>query len=348
MTVENHVNSTSSKPPPPERRGEFSPERGIPGIGLALGGGMARGFAHIGALNALNRHGIYPSIVAGTSIGAVVGAAYLTGQLRELEKWAMALNRMRILSYLDFRVRSAGLIGGKRLNSLLGKYFKDVNIEDLPHPFIAIASDLVTGHEVWLRKGSLIEAMTASFALPGVFPPVERNHRFLIDGALVNPCPVSACQAMGARLTIAVDLHADLIGKATKPGQNYQTVAGFDLFNEKDVPKEAAEPFMNNSLTRRLFRREDQSPSLFGVMVSSLGIIQDRLTRSRMAGDPPDVHIKPHIGHIGLLEFEKAQELIAAGEAAVIRAMPDIRAAMDVLLEPNALMNDQQDEIIIT
>lgn len=346
MTVENDVRSKSSAPPPPERRKGFSPERGIPGVGLALGGGMARGFAHIGALNALNRHGIYPSIVAGTSIGSVVGAAYLTGQLRELEKWAMSLNRMRILSYLDFRVRSAGLIGGKRLNGLLGRYFKDLQIEDLPHPFIAIASDLVTGHEVWLRRGSLIEAMTASFALPGVFPPVERNHRFLIDGALVNPCPVSACQAMGARMTIAVDLHADLIGKATKPGQNYQTVAGFDLFNEQDVPKEASEPFMQNPLTRRLFRREEQSPSLFGVMVSSLGIIQDRLTRSRMAGDPPDVHIKPHIGHIGLLEFEKAQELIAAGEAAVIRALPDIRAAMDVLLAPDALKDDAEDIII--
>jgi NTE family protein len=309
----------------------YGPQNGIPGIGIALGGGMARGFSHIGVLRTLNKHGIFPSIVAGTSIGAVVGASYLAGKLDVFQDWSMNLNRMKILSYLDFRVRSAGLIGGKRLMATLHQHFKDMNVEDLPHPFITIAADLVTGHEVWIRKGNLIEAITASFALPGVFPPVERNKRFLIDGALVNPCPVSACQAMGARMTIAVDLHADLIGKATKPGQNYQTVAGFDLFDEKDVPKEEQDK-LSNALTRRLFKREDSSPSLFGVMISSLGIIQDRLTRSRMAGDPPDVHIKPHIGHIGLLEFEKAQELIAAGEAAALRAMPEIRAAMDVLL----------------
>lgn len=312
-------------------KGPYGPQNGIPGIGIALGGGMARGFAHIGVLNTLNKHGIFPSIVSGTSIGAVVGASYLAGKLNEFEKWSTSLNRMKILSYLDFRVRSAGLIGGKRLMATLHQHFKDMDVEDLPHPFITIASDLVTGHEVWIRKGNLIEAIVASFALPGVFPPVERNGRFLIDGALVNPCPVSACQAMGARMTIAVDLHADLIGKATKPGQNYQTVAGFDLFDDKDVPKEEQDK-ISNSLTRRLFRREDSSPSLFGVMISSLGIIQDRLTRSRMAGDPPDVHVKPHIGHIGLLEFEKAQELIAAGEAAALRVMPEIRAAMDVLL----------------
>lgn len=305
------------------------------GVALALGGGMARGFAHIGVLNVFDRYGIKPSIVAGTSIGAVVGAAYLTGKLREFEEWALSLNRFKILSYLDFRVRSAGMIGGKKLETLLRDHFSDVLIEDLPCPFLTVAADLVTGHEVWIRKGSVIEAMMASFALPGVFAPVERNHRFLIDGALVNPVPVSACQAMGARMTIGVDLHADIIGKAAKPGQNYQTVAGFDLFNEKDVPLEEQRK-VTSGLARRLFRRQEDGPSLFGVMISALGIMQDRMTRSRLAGDPPDIHIKPQIGHIGLLEFEKASELIAEGEAAALRAMPDIKAAMEVFLPKNA------------
>lgn len=303
------------------------------GIGLALGGGMARGFCHIGVLNALQRHGIRPTIITGTSIGAVVGGCYLAGRLRDLEDWALNLNRLKIFSYLDFRVRSAGLIGGSRLKALLEHYFKDMNIEDLPHPLIAIAADLRTGHEVWLRKGPLIEAMRASFALPGVFPPVNHNGRFLIDGALVNPLPIAPCQAMGSRMTIAVDLHADLIGKAAKPGKAYQTVTGFDMFNEKDVPIEEQEKF-NSSLTRRLFRREESSPSLFGVMVSALGIMMDRLTRSRTAGDPPDIHIKPQIGHIGLLEFEKAEELIAEGDAAAERMMPEIKAAIKILLPP--------------
>lgn len=305
-----------------------------PGIGIALGGGMARGFAHIGVLNALQRHGIRPTLITGTSIGAVVGGCYLAGRLRDLEDWAMHLNRLKIFSYLDFRVRSAGLIGGNKLKALLENYFLDMNIEDLPHPFISIAADLRTGHEVWIRKGPLIEAMRASFALPGVFPPVERNHQFLVDGALVNPLPIAPCQAMGARMTIGVDLNADLMGKAAKPGKAFQTVAGFDMFNENDVPKEEQDKF-SSTLTRRLFRREEESsPSLFGVMVSALGIMMDRLTRSRLAGDPPDIHIKPQIGHIGLLEFEKAKELIAEGDAATERMMPEIKAAMKILLPP--------------
>lgn len=303
------------------------------GIGLALGGGMARGFAHIGVLKTLERHNIRPSHIAGTSIGAVVGGCYLAGKLQNFEDWALSLTRYKVFTYLDFRVRSAGLIGGKHLMDLMYEHMGDLNIEDLPCPFVAISADLKTGHEIWIKKGPLVEAMRASFALPGVFAPVERDGRLLIDGALVNPVPVSPCQALGARMTIAVDLNADLIGKAADPGKMYQRVAGFDMFDENDVSAEQRSLFGKFSLTRRLFRRDDgDMPSMFGVMVSSLNIIQDRLTRSRLAGEPPDVHIKPHIGHLGLLEFEKAQELIAAGEAAAERNLPKIRAAMDVFL----------------
>lgn len=313
---------------------------GRKGIGLALGGGLARGFAHIGVLKTLNKHGIYPGIVAGTSIGALVGGAYLTGKLDELEEWALSLNRFKIFSLLDLKVRSPGLIGGDKLNKIMESHFQGIKIEELPHPFISIASDLVTGHEVWLREGNLAEAIQASYALPGVFPPVELNHRHLVDGALVNPVPVSVCQAFGSRLTIAVDLHGDLIGKTVKPGQNYQTVAGFDVFDDKEVPKEEQKKFKASGFARRLFRRDTEKPSLFGVMVSSLGIIQDRLTRSRLAGDPPDVHIKPAIGHVGLLEFERADELIQLGVEAAEKALPEIQVAMQVLLPP--LIKDEE------
>lgn len=307
---------------------------GRKGIGIALGGGLARGFAHIGVLRTLNKHGIYPGIVAGTSMGALVGGAYLTGKLDELEEWALSLNRFKIFSLLDLKVRSPGLIGGDRLYKVLESHFDGIDIQDLPHPFITIASDLVTGHEIWLREGNLSQAIQASYALPGVFPPVERNHRFLVDGALVNPVPVSVCQAFGSRLTIAVDLHGDLIGKSVKSGRKYQTVAGFDVFNDADVPKEEQKMFKASSFARRVFRRDRDKPSLFGVMVSSLGIIQDRITRSRLAGDPPDVHIKPAIGHIGMLEFERADELIQLGVEAAEKALPDIQIAMQVLLPP--------------
>jgi NTE family protein len=298
-------------------------------IGLALGSGLARGFAHIGALKALNENQIYPTILAGSSMGALVGGAYLSGRLNDLEDWALSLTKRSVLAHLDFTMNSSGIIGGKKIEKLLRKNFSDDIIEDLDYPFVAIASDLVTGHEVWLRKGDFVDAIMASFALPGVFPPKEINHRYLVDGALVNPVPVSPCQALGSRLTIAIDVNADLIGKSSKPGQKFQTVAGFDL-----VQDQVNNNILSKSVLRRLFKRAPDSPSLFGVMFSALNIIQDRLTRSRLAGDPPDVHIKPPIGHIGLLEFEKAQEIIDIGYESVVEGMPEIESAIESLLPP--------------
>jgi NTE family protein len=300
-----------------------------PKIGLALGSGLARGFAHLGVVRALKRHGIEPTIISGTSMGALVGGAYLSGRLDQLEEWAYSLTKFKVLSYLDFRVKSSGLIGGDKLMKLMTQNFGDIKVEDLPNPFIAITADLVTGHEVWLRKGRLVDVMRASFSLPGIFPPVFMNNRWLIDGALVNPVPVSACAASGARMTIAVNVSGDIIGKAKRPGDKVPTIAGFDLLNF-DAPEEVEEQ-KKKGLIQRVFRREQGGPSIFGVMVSSLNIVQDRLARSRLAGDPPDVLIVPRIGHIGLMEFDRAEELIAEGEASVERAMPDIKAAYSVL-----------------
>lgn len=301
-----------------------------PRIGLALGSGLARGFAHLGVIRALKRHGIEPTIISGTSMGALVGGAYLANRLDQVEDWACSLTKFRVLSYLDFKVRASGLIGGNKLTRLMEDNFGDIKVEDLPNPFIAITADLVTGHEVWLKRGRLVDVMRASFSLPGIFPPVFMNNRWLIDGALVNPVPVSACAASGARMTIAVNVSGDIIGKAKRPGDSIPTIAGFDLLNF-DGPAELNEG-KKAGLVRRIFRRENQSgPSIFGVMVSSLNIVQDRLARSRLAGDPPDVLIVPRIGHIGLMEFDRAEELIEEGEAAVERALPDIKAAYSVL-----------------
>lgn len=301
-----------------------------PRIGLALGSGLARGFAHLGVIRALKRHGIEPTIISGTSMGALVGGAYLADRLDQVEDWACSLTKWRVMSLLDFKVRASGLIGGRKLFRLMEENFGDIRVEDLPNPFIAITADLVTGHEVWLRRGKLVDVMRASFSLPGVFPPVFMNNRWLIDGALVNPVPVSACAASGARMTIAVNVSGDIIGKAKRPGDSIPTIAGFDLLNY-DGPEGSAKD-KKSGLIRRVFRRESQSgPSIFGVMMSSLNIVQDRLARSRLAGDPPDVLIVPRIGHIGLMEFHRAEELIDEGEAAVERALPDIKAAYSVL-----------------
>lgn len=303
-----------------------------PRIGLALGGGVARGWAHIGVLRALKRYGIEPDIVCGSSVGALVGGVSLAGKLDALEAWARALTRLKIAGYLDLRLRNGGgLIGGDRLVAEMREHLGNTVVEDLPVPFVATATDLVTGHEVWLQKGDLVEALRASFSLPGVFPPASVDGRWLVDGALVNPVPVSCCRALGAQMIIAVNLSGDILGKARKPGSAVPTAAGFDLLKLIEGEMPAARPTSPiGALARRIFRRDYDGPSVFGVMVSSLGIITDRITRSRLAGEPPDVHITPRLGQIGLLEFDRADDCIREGEAAVERVLPELHDALAV------------------
>jgi NTE family protein len=296
-----------------------------PRIGLALGSGVARGWTHIGILRGLKRHNIQPDIYVGASIGALVGGVYLAGQLDNLEEWARGLNRRRIVTLMDFKMRSGSLIGGEKLARTLVQYLGDIRIEDLPKPFIAVAADLVNGHEMWLRDGSLVDALRASYALPGVFPPLLLNHHWMVDGALVNPIPVSVCTALGADITIAVTLQDEFLGKVRQAGSAIPTVAGFDLLDGVPGAEDQVEAARRNPIARRAFRREPGHPSLFGTMVSSLAILQDRVSRARLAADPPDILMKPRVGHIGLLEFDRAAELIEAGEQAVERALPRIR-----------------------
>jgi len=301
-----------------------------PKIGIAFGSGVARGWAHLGVVRALVRYGFKPDIVVGSSIGSLVGGAYLAGHAETLEHWARALTKVRMISYLDFRVGGGGLIGGHGLVEAMNEHMGGLNIEDLGMPFVAIATDLVTGHEVWLRRGNLVKAIRTSFSLPGVFEPVRVNGRWLVDGALVNPVPVSVCRAMGAYLTIAVNVNADLLGKERRADSEIPTIAGFDLLSEIESGAAKLASGGLTGWTKRMLRRDSTNPSMLGVMFSALNIVQDRITRSRLAGEPPDVHITPRLGHIGLMELHRADEIIAEGEAAVERALPDLRSALAV------------------
>jgi NTE family protein len=311
---------------------ERTPSNSRRKIGLALGSGMARGWAHIGVMRALKRLGLEPDIVAGSSIGSVVGGLYLADKLDVLEKWAIGLDKKRIISLLDLRLKSGGLIGGEKLRHEILEYTGGMKIEDLGRPFVAVCTDLVTGHEVWLQKGILADAMRASFAMPGVFKPVRMQGRWLLDGALVNPVPVAACRALGADMVIAVNLNADIIGKSRRSGMSIPTAAGFDLLKTIDQVGDEGGATID-SLSRRVFRRENNDPSLFGVMVATMNIMQDRITRSRAAGEPPDVMISPRLGNIGLLEFDRAEDAIAEGELAVNRVRPEIADALSVLAQ---------------
>jgi len=306
-----------------------------PVIGLALGGGAARGFAHIGVLRTLLAHGIVPNIVVGTSIGAVVGGAYAAGHLDTLEEWARSLQVRNILGYLDIRLNGSGLIGGEKLAAKLEASIGPTLIEDLPVKYASVGTEVRTGHEIWLTHGRLVEAMRASYALPGIFSPVLIGDRWLVDGALVNPVPVSAARAFGARVVIAVNLDADRFGRGA-------TIASHGS-DPGDVQPVALSAKARSGILglRGLFGAEralkhrivagSARPGFSTIMVESFNIMQDRLTRMRLAGDPPDVHITPRIGHIGWLDFHRAAEAIEVGRTAAERAMDSITESIAAL-----------------
>jgi len=300
-----------------------------PTIGLALGGGAARGWAHIGVLRSLIAAGLEPDIVAGTSIGAVAGACYVTNKLEALEDFASTLTRRRVFGFLDFNFAGSGLITGQRLGARLETHLKGCVIEELDRKFVAVATELGTGHEVWLNKGDLVTALKASFALPGIFRPVQINGRWLIDGALVNPIPVSVCRALGARIVIAINLNNDLFGKGG-------VIHDQEALLEPSSAEDPALPEGNGRaavhlLHRQIFGRGNGAPGMSAVMIDAINITQDRIARSRLAGDPPDITIGPKTGRIGLFDFHRANEAIALGAKAAEAQIDEIRIAVRAL-----------------
>jgi NTE family protein len=299
-----------------------------PLIGLVLGSGAARGFAHIGVLHALKAAGIAPDIVVGTSIGALVGGCYANGRLDPLEAWARALTLRRVLGYLDVRLGGSGLIGGGRLAARLQESLGKTLIESLPVRFAAIATEVGTGHEVWLARGSLALALRASYALPGIFPPVSIGGRWLVDGALVNPMPISVARAFGARVVIAVNLNADRFGRgatiASHGSDESDDVASVPLEKPRNGFHRLRSMFGAERALKRQFIAGAARPSFSTVMIESFNVMQDRLTRMRLAGDPPDVHITPRFGQLGFLDFHRAADAIDIGRTATERALDAI------------------------
>ncbi len=304
----------------------------VPKIGIALGGGAARGWAHIGVLRALEEAGIRPDIVAGTSIGAVVGGCRVMGRLEELEAFARNLTRRRVFGYFDFNLTGSGLINGQKLNTVLEAELGDANIADAQIPFTAVATEIETGHEVWLQRGRLVDAMRASYAIPGVFKPVRIDGRWLFDGALVNPIPVTVCRAMGAQCVIAINLNSDLFGLGTV----LSDVEASEEKIDEEPPTDSARQLNSSSSGRHLLHRQIfgrkmndtvSAPSISSVMAGAVNIVHDRIARSRLAGDPPDVMISPRLSNIGLFDFHRADELIERGYQAAQRVLEDFHAA---------------------
>jgi NTE family protein len=306
-----------------------------PVIGLALGGGAARGFSHIGIVRTLIAHGIVPDVVVGTSIGAVVGGAYATGHLDTLEEWARSLQPRNILGYLDIRLNGSGLIGGDKLAAQLEAAMGQTLIEDLPLKFATVATEVRTGHEIWLTHGRMVDAMRASYALPGIFSPVLVGDRWLVDGALVNPVPVSAARAFGAEIVIAANLSSDVFAHSTtiySHGPSPEAAAALEAAIEPAPPKRGLGKFFSPERTvKREFFGGGGRPGISTVMVDAFNIMQDRITRARLAGDPPDLLISPRVGQIGWFDFHRADDLIAHGARAAERAIESIQEAINIL-----------------
>ena len=293
-----------------------------PKIGLALGSGASRGWSHIGIIKALLREGIEPDIVCGTSVGAMIGACYLAGNLINLENWVLNSTRTDVLKFFNVRLTKSGFVDSDRLSRFLYQYVAAENllIENLPNRFAAISTDLENGREVWFQEGGLADAVRASMALPGLFPAVRHEHRWLVDGGLVNPVPVITCRALGADIVIAVNLNSDVMARRNRTKQEPEPG------NKKGVLHSLKKTTLEYSSSIFPYNgKQDETPGLFASITNSINIVQDRITRSRMAGDPAEVVISPRLAHIGLLEFHRAAEAIAEGENCVNSMLADIR-----------------------
>jgi NTE family protein len=284
-----------------------------PRVGLALGSGSARGWAHIGVIRALEKAGVRPDIVCGTSIGALVGAAYAAGELDRLENWVLRLGVGDVVGFIDVTL-SGGVVKGDRLMEFFRRNYQDRPIDELGMPFATVATALTTGAEVWLRHGSTLDAVRASIALPGLFTPLRWEGALLVDGGLVNPVPVSLARAMGADIVIAVDLGSDILGRRFRADLQPRAPA-------RPVPDWMHRLQENlGALAPGKSPDAPAMPSMFDVLSACMDIVQVRIARSRMAGEPPDVVVAPRLARLRLLDFHRAKEAIEEGHRAVERA----------------------------
>ncbi len=293
-------------------------------VGLALGSGSARGWSHIGVIRALEEAGITVDYIAGTSIGALVGAVYASGRIDLLEAAVQQFSRKHILSLSDPVLPKSGLIDGVKIADFVHKYVLNKPIEKLPLPLAIIATDLNTGDEVVLKAGNIVEAIRASISLPGIFKPVRKGDYLLVDGGLVNPVPVRTVREMGADFVIAVDLNCDIVQRkhdrlTPRDGskdiqmveQEVHSISGnrtTTLLNEKlrEINLAAAGRI-------KQWMARDPQPNIIEVLMTSIKIMESQITTVNLRSDPPDMLIQPKLGHINFMEFHRAEEIIAEG-----------------------------------
>ncbi|NNE41211.1 MAG: patatin [Marinicaulis sp.] len=302
-------------------------------LGLALGSGAARGWAHVGVLKALDEIGVKPTVIAGCSVGALVGGAHLIGALEEFESWARSLKPLSALDKFSLKVRRGGFIDAEPAFAAFREF--DRNIEDLPVKFGAVATDLANGEEIHLTRGSVIDAVRASSAIPVVFHAVRHHDRWLVDGALANPAPVSLARKLGADVVLCVDLNAvpRALDRFDAPPPNVPAVIEANTAAQPGITGAVAKLIEDTQTAiKRQFdfarARKDASPQLFETTYAASDIFQMHLAKARMRAEPPDVLLRPDMRDAMPTAFDRADEFIEIG----YRAMMDERGKLDVLL----------------
>lgn len=293
-------------------------------LGLALGSGGARGWAHIGVIKALTEAEIPINYVAGTSIGAFVGGAYVAGRIRELESFVRQLDWKMVLSYFDLVFPNQGLLDGNKIYDLLYSQIQDLKIEDAPIPFCCVATDLISGQELRLRSGLVADAIRASISMPGVFTPFKQNSTYLGDGGIVNPVPVNVVREMGADVILAVNLN-----------HNYGTEIPVEMA-EPDEPDNsdliAAMGEQYNLLTQKVAAKleqwlpqENSDLNIFDIIGTTINIMEQRVTSLNLELDPPDLLIEPNLCGYGIFDFDKATEIIGEGYRKTQSLLPKLQ-----------------------
>jgi NTE family protein len=282
-------------------------------VGLALGAGSAKGWAHIGVINALKKLGVEVDIVAGCSVGALVGAAFASHRLPAMETWVRSFSYWDVIRLMDLSWQRGGLLRGERVFNAVGQLLKIDDIAECSLKFGAVATNLSTGRELWLTEGDIHQAVRASCSMPGLLAPVWFDGYWLVDGAVVNPVPISLTRALGADIVIAVDLQHD----AHLMQQDLFSVRSPDMDASKDLPARNWRGRLRERISKMTTRKPNFTPTAMEIMGTSIQVLENRLKRNRMAGDPPDVLIQPYCPQISTLDFHRAEEAIEAGRLAV-------------------------------
>ncbi len=308
-------------------------------VGLVLGCGSSRGWAHIGAIEALEEANIPIDLIVGCSVGSYIGAIYASGSITSLKAFVLKMDGKKVFSYFDVVIPRSGLLDGtKKLRELFSLHTHVQNFSELKLPVFMVATDLETGQKVVLRSGNLLDALRASMSMPGLFAPARVKDRWLVDGGLVDPVPVSVARAMGADIVIAVDLSSGTISRKKRKERKCQRAKAPVKKEEhkNELIIKLSEYYENAELSfkskiNELLKKDASMPDIIETVTTSINIMQDRITRINLAVNPPDVLIQPHLGELKMLDFDQVEHTIEEGYIKAKEKIDDILEMLDAL-----------------